>query len=176
VKRKDEYVIRFSELKEEKETFDFELGDSFFTVFENAEWEGGRIKATIEIQKRPDGLTLDFFMKGNLMVACDRCLETFPLKVKTRERLFVKYGEAEEELDANIVTVDRDENRIDLGPFFYEYLVLSIPVKKVHPEDESGEPGCDSSMIEKLNQHIIRENTETIDPRWEELKKLLDKN
>jgi hypothetical protein len=49
-------------------------------------------------------------------------------------------------------------------------------VKKVHPLNSEGNSGCDPKMIAKLNEHIITEESEIIDPRWQDLKKLLDKN
>lgn len=174
-----EYVVRFSELREDKETFEFLLGDSFFKVFQNSVWEGGEIKVLVNVLKRPDGITLDFDLKGSLRVVCDRCLELFAMRIDTVDRLFIKYGHEVEELDENVLVISRDDNQIDLSQLLYEYLVLSIPVKKVHPDKKDGSYGCNAEMLEKLNKHIVSdetEETENIDPRWDDLKKLFDKN
>jgi len=176
VKSMNEYVIRFSVLKEELETFEFSLEDKFFSFFESDAWEGGRVKVTVGARKRPDGFTLDVSLKGALLVICDRCLDTFWMDIDTNARLFVKFGNAREELDENTILVPREETQLDLSGFFYDYLVLSMPVKKVHPETENGRSLCNSNMIEKLNEHIVLKTNEKTDPRWEELKKLLDKN
>ncbi|MDA3822699.1 MAG: DUF177 domain-containing protein [Bacteroidales bacterium] len=177
-----EYVVRFSELKEDKETFEFILEESFFNVFQSNDWEGGRIKAKVDVYKRPDGISLDFDLKGTLMVVCDRCLDEFPLEIEFVDQLFVKYGQGEDELDDNVVVISRDDNQINLSQFLYEYLVLSIPVTKAHPDTEEGGSGCNPEMIEKLNKYVVSEeteaakDTENIDPRWDDLKKLFDKN
>jgi uncharacterized metal-binding protein YceD (DUF177 family) len=176
VKRKNEYVIRFSELIDEEVSFEFSLEETFFLDFESSEWQGGNILATIVARKRTDGITLNFNLEGHLDVACDRCLGTFPLAVKSRETLFVKYGHEEGELDNDVVQVSRDDNQIDVSDFLYEYLVLSIPVKRIHPSDASGNTLCDPAVIAKLEKHLLSEEKNETDPRWDDLKKLLDKN
>jgi uncharacterized protein len=176
VKKKPEYVVRFSELKEDTETYEFILEDSFFQAFSSSEWEGGRVRAIVKATKRTDGITLGFKMNGKVMVVCDRCLEMFSLPVETLQQLFIKYGEEAAELDDDVVLVPKEMNQIDLSGFFYDYLVVSIPVRRVHPDKENGESGCNQEMIEKLNKHIITEDAGKTDPRWDELKKLMDKN
>jgi uncharacterized protein len=176
VKKGSEYVVRFSELKDETETFEFLLEDSFFQFYRNSEWDGGRVNVVVDIIKRPDGITLDCQMNGGLIVTCDRCLELFNLPVGFRQRLYVKYGKEPQELDDNIVVVTREENQVNLGRFFYEYLLLSVPMKRVHPGSTGEKDGCNREMIKKLERHIVTQQIENNDPRWDELKKLIDKN
>jgi uncharacterized metal-binding protein YceD (DUF177 family) len=176
VKKHGEYVVRFSELKEDTETFEYSLEEKFFQLFSSPEWESGKIRALVRVSKRADGITLDVRLDGTLTVICDRCLDAFPHPVAVRQTLFVKYGQEEEELDANVVVVSREENQVELGTFMYEYLVLALPVRRVHPDAGDGTPGCNPDMLEKLEKHIVKEETERTDPRWDELKKLMDKN
>ena len=176
VKKNSEYVVRFSELKDDTETFEFSLQDKFFKDFKSSEWENGRVNVVADVIKRPDGITIDFEMKGELTVLCDRCLDAFARPVQFSQRLFVKYGQEPKELDDNVVVISREENQIDMGKYFYEYLVLSMPVKRVHPNRMNGESGCNREMIEKLEQHIMKNNIEDTDPRWDALKRLIDKN
>ncbi len=176
VKKNSEYVVRFSELKEDTETFEFSLLDTFFKDFQSSEWENGRINVEVFVIKRPDGFTIDFEMKGELTVLCDRCLDAFARPVHFSQRLFVKYGQEPKEIDDNVVVISREENQIDLGGYFYEYLLLSMPVKRIHPNRMNGESGCDSKMIERLEQHLVNNNIEDTDPRWDALKRLIDKN
>lgn len=176
MKKNIEYVVRFSELKEDTERFKFLLRDSFFQAYKSSDWENGFIDAMVSVEKRPDGITIDLKMIGELTVTCDRCLDPFQLPVDFTQRLYVQYGQEPEELDDNIVVVAREDNQIDLASYFYEYLVLSIPVKRVHPDNPSGDSGCNREMIEKLEEHIIDKKIEKGDPRWDDLKKLIDKN
>lgn len=171
-----DYVVRFSELNEDTETFEYSLEETFFQLFTSSEWESGKIRAVVVIAKRADGITIDFKLNGSLTVICDRCLEPFPHKVSANQTLFVKYGQEEEELDDDIIVVSREENQVNLGRFMYEYLVLALPVRRVHPDLKNGQSGCDPAMLEKLEKHIVTEETKRTDPRWDELRKLMDKN
>lgn len=176
VKGMNGYMIRFSELKENRETFEFILEESFFKFYQCSDWEGGKISVHVEAKQRADGITLDFTFAGYLRVVCDRCLDTYILDLSFEEQLFIKYGLKDEEIEDNIVIISRDENKIDLSKHFYEYLVLSLPVKKIHPDKMNGESGCNAKMIEKLEEHMIKNESDLTDSRWEDLKKLLDKN
>ncbi len=176
VKRMNEYVVRFSTLINEHETVEFSLEEKFFAFFESEIWKEGKIKVIATVSKRTDGITFDMTLKGALLVTCDRCLDSFWMDIETREKLYVKFGSEPKELDDHTVIVPREENEVDLGSFFYDYLVLALPVKKVHPETPEGTSGCNRTMIEKLNEHIVETENDETDPRWEELKKLLDKN
>lgn len=171
-----EYVVRFSEISEEAETFEFKLGDSFFKVFQSSEWQGGTIDVFLLAKKRADGITFDIKLKGELEVFCDRCLDSYKQIIEFGDRLFVKFGQEEGELDYNVVVINKDDNQIDLSQFIYEYLVLSLPVRRVHPEKSDGSSGCNSEMIKRLEKHLVTEETIDLDPRWDDLKKLLDKN
>jgi uncharacterized metal-binding protein YceD (DUF177 family) len=42
----------------------------------------------------------------------------------------------------------------------------------MHPEDEEGKSNCDPEMLKTLSQHFAED--EESDPRWDELKKLMN--
>jgi len=176
VKKNGAYVIRFQELKEDTEVFEFTLREKFFQYNTSSDWESGNVDARVVVTKRPDGITLNVNLEGELTVICDRCLDAFPFRIETGDVLYVKYGEQTGEVDDDVVIISREENRIDLESYLYEYLVLALPVKRVHPDDQEGKSTCNRQMLEKLDEHIIVEDTKETDPRWDELKKIMDKN
>jgi uncharacterized metal-binding protein YceD (DUF177 family) len=53
--------------------------------------------------------------------------------------------------------------------------MLALPLKRVHTIDKHGKNTCDPVMIKKLEEFIIVEEKEN-DPRWDELKKLMNDN
>jgi uncharacterized metal-binding protein YceD (DUF177 family) len=176
VKNKIEYMVRFPGLKDRTDTFEFLLDDSFFAFHEEADWCGGEVQVTVEMNKKPDVIALHFRLKGNVRVTCDRCLEAFSKEIETEETLFLKYGDEPGELENNILVISREQHQLDVAHFLYEVILLALPVRKVHPEGPSGQPGCNPAMIEKLEQHTVSEENKETDPRWEELKKLIEKN
>jgi uncharacterized metal-binding protein YceD (DUF177 family) len=67
------------------------------------------------------------------------------------------------------------ENELDLQQHLYEFIMLALPIKRVHPNDEEGNSTCDPVMLKKLDELIVDEEPGT-DPRWDELKKLKNYN
>jgi uncharacterized protein len=172
-KTKEEYKVRLGGPDEKVE---FELGDSFFTTRESDDWQGGEIQVTIDVLKSPGVITLEFHLRGILNITCDRCLGFYSQEIDTKQILFVKFGEESYEIDEKVIVISREEHHFDTSPFLSEFLILALPLKKVHADKEDGSSACDEKMIEKLEEHLIQEVEESIDPRWDELKKLKDKN
>jgi len=173
VKTIGEYKVR---LGGQDETVEFTLGDSFFVASENSEWGGGEINVSVALIKTSGLITLEFHLSGTLNVICDRCLEFYPEKIESRQTLFVKYGVDTGEISENVIMLSREEHHLDISPIVNEFLLLALPLRKVHADNDDGSSGCNEKMIEKLEEHLIQEVEDVIDPRWDELKKLLDKN
>jgi len=175
VKVLDEYDIPIHGLKDGIHNYSFEIKTGFFEYFENPDLPGGNLSLTLGLSKRPQFLEFDFHLSGYLSLLCDRCLEQFNYEVQVTEKLFVRFGERFEELDDNIIVIPREESRFNIAQYIYEFSVLSIPYKKVHPEDKNGQSGCDPEMIKKLNELRAEDKKNTnneIDPRWDKLKNL----
>ncbi len=171
----DEYEIPISGLKDGIHDYGFEIKTVFFEYFDNPDLPGGNLNLKLSLQKRPQFLELDFHLTGVLNLVCDRCLDVFDFDVEINEKLFVRFGEDFEELDDNIIVIPREESRLNIAQYIYEFAALSIPFKKVHPDKPKGKPGCNPEMIKKLNEFNIAEkkliNNDT-DPRWDKLKNL----
>ena len=174
----DEYVIPFYGLKEGIHEYDFEIDDSFFEYYQNQDIPGGELKIQIVLDKKSSLLELEFFIKGEMEVLCDRCLETFSNDVDIHEKLFFRFGEHHEELSDNLIVLGNNETRINVAEYLYEFAVLSLPIQKFHPENEYGESTCDKEMLKKLNEHKKNEDpaNDDIDPRWEKLKNIKKNN
>jgi uncharacterized metal-binding protein YceD (DUF177 family) len=85
-----------------------------------------------------------------------------------------KYGEEEAELSDEIIIINRDRVSLELGQYMYEFISLSIPIKKVHPkfqDDEDDDDDSEGKLIYSSETEISDEEKE-VDPRWEILKKL----
>jgi len=169
------YTISISGLKEGQHTFDFEIGNEFFEEFEESEIKEGRLKAYIEMEKRSSHLTLLVRISGTVMICCDRCLEMFARPLQCENRLLVKPGKSISDDDPDIISLSSDENEVDLRQNFYEYIHLALPIKRVHPDDKNGNSTCNPEMLKKLKELLVDEEDEKhIDPRWDDLKKLMN--
>ena len=184
-KKFSDYDIAFKGLKTGKHVFEYELENDFFELFDEPQVETGELKATVELTKHSSFLELAFHIDGFVGAPCDRCLEMMKVIVSYEGTLFVKFGETYDEPDEDIVVLPFEEHKLNIARYMYEFIVVSIPVRHVHPDNEDGTSGCDSEMIDRLNEYVVEEEAfweaeddsgDQIDPRWNELKKLINKN
>jgi uncharacterized metal-binding protein YceD (DUF177 family) len=174
VKSNRQFVIPFKGLKVGRHNFVFDIDDTFFDDYEQSEVTKGKVHAEIDLDKRANMLELHFRLSGNVMVICDRCLDEFELPIKYETALFVKFGDVNEEQTDEIIVLSHNEFEIDAAQYIYEFVHLSLPYKRVHPNDSKGRSTCNKEMLKKLDEYIIRENEDDKDPRWDELQNLLN--
>ena len=169
------YMIPFKGLKEGGYSFEFNIDSEFFERFEESEINEGKLSAIVEVNKRTTHLDLLINISGTVMVSCDRCLEIFSYPINCKNRLIVKFEEDISNDDTDVIYLSVDEYELDLRQHFYEFIYLALPIRRVHLPDENGETGCSPEMIKKLNKLLIAEEKQnSIDPRWGELKKLMN--
>ncbi len=169
------YTIPLSGLKEGRHNIDFEIDNKFFEKFEESEVKEGSLVANIALDKMSAHADLAIRISGTVRVCCDRCLEMFSHPVFCENRLLVKFGQNQDETDPDILYLPFGESELDMQQHLYEFIMLALPIKRVHPNDEEGNSTCDPIMLKKLDELIVDEESET-DPRWDELKKLMNNN
>jgi uncharacterized metal-binding protein YceD (DUF177 family) len=169
------FTIPVSGIKEGHHTIKFEINKEFFDLFEESEIKDGELIAIAGIEKSSTHLDLDIKISGKVRVCCDRCLEMFDQPMECENRLLVKFGHEKDESDPEIITLPRDEHELDLKQYFYEFIHLALPIQRIHPDNAEGISTCDPAMLQKLKEHLVEEDSGT-DPRWDELKKLMNDN
>jgi uncharacterized protein len=168
------YEIAFKGLKEGHHVFNFDIDDKFFEMYENSEVSHGKLTAEVKVIKQTTLMTLEFAVKGKVELQCDNCLENYLQPIKTKHKVYVKFGSQNDEYD-DIIVLSQDEYQINIAYNLYELIILGLPLRHIHPKKE-----CDPEMIKKLNEYLVDEVVEPIednnpiDERWSELKKLLD--
>jgi uncharacterized metal-binding protein YceD (DUF177 family) len=151
-----EYIIQFKGLKEGVHEFVFTIDKPFFEAFEYLAVPDGHVDVKVELDKNSTFLDLNFDLKGEMLVQCDRCLDYFDLPVDYNGHLVVRFSEAEKEPDEEVLWVHPDEYELNLKHYLYECLSLSVPIRKVHPDLPNGESGCNPEMLNKLNEYLIK--------------------
>ncbi len=168
-----DFNINIVGLSNKKHTYRFELNDSFF------EWQGRQIVETgafnvdLVLDKHPTFIEAHFEITGQARLICDRSLEPFDQHMRIKRNLIFKYGEENKEVSEEIVVIARDTDQLAVAQYLYEFICLEIPIKKIHPrfggtDDLEGEGRVVYQSAPSEND----EQQETIDPRWEKLKKL----
>ena len=169
------YTIALIGLKEGHHTFEFEIGKEFFEKFEESEIKEGSLITVIDIEKRPSHSDVVISISGSVRISCDRCLEVFSHPVSCENKLLVKFGKSLEDSDPDILSIPSDEHELDLQQHIYEFIHLAMPIRRVHPNDKKGNSTCDPIMLKKLEELVIDEDVDN-DPRWDELKRLMNDN
>ncbi len=166
------YILHFSGLSLGEHKFQYDISDDFFAAFENTEIEQAAINVVLTLEKQERMLILHFDLNGSINVMCDRCLDRFDFPIKGNERLIVKIGEVWEEENEEVILIPEHEHTVDISGFIYDILILMLPIRVIHPEDENGKSDCNPDILEKIESHTKHET----DPRWDSLKDLINEN
>ncbi|MEZ4971378.1 MAG: DUF177 domain-containing protein [Flavobacteriaceae bacterium] len=169
-----EFVIPFSGLKQGKHEFEYTIENTFFESFEYDEFNGADIKLDVTLNKMSTMMELEMKAVGTVNVDCDLTSEPYDQKIKADLELVVKFGEEYNNDNDEILIIPHGEHQINIAQYVYEMLVLSVPLKKVHPGVLDGTLHSEVlDKLEELQPKDTKENKEDIDPRWDALKKLL---
>ena len=155
--------------------FRFEIGEPFFQAFGNNPIKDADCSVRVSVIRHQTLLDVACEVTGFVVVECDRCLEDLTLKVDIEPHLMVGFGSVEVDEDAagdeDVLVLDPTEKELDLNQFVYDYVCLSLPLVKVHPEGK-----CNPEMLRYLTDREGNGNpgeAETSRP-FEGLKDLLE--
>lgn len=171
--RAADFKVNIIGLSLKSHRFDFSFGDDFFKLYGTTLLESGQFDAEITLEKRETLIEGNFRIRGVAHVVCDRSLEPFDQPMDIDRRIIFKYGEEEKELSEEIVLITREQAALDLGQYIYELITVNLPMKRLHPrfhEDENTED--DIQLVYSSPVDESKKEEDTIDPRWEKLKKL----
>lgn len=156
-----DFNIVFTGLKIGKHTFEYEIDNQFFALFEYKEFDNANIKINAVLDKKTTFMELHLSHKGFVNVPCDSSNENFDLPIKGSLKLIIKFGDVFNDEHDEILILPHGEYQFNLAQYIYETTVLSVPFKKVNPDRKR----------DKTKKEEIK--TENIDPRWDKLKQLL---
>jgi uncharacterized metal-binding protein YceD (DUF177 family) len=175
MKQLNEFLIPFIGLKLGKHQFEYQVNKTFFEDFDFDEFENSDIKVNVVLEKKSTFMELTLKHKGTVNVPCDLTGELFDLPIKGKINVVVQFGEQFNNDNEELLILPHGEHQLDVKQYVYEMIVLSVPLKKVHPGVKDGT--LKTPVLDKLNELSSKDqnkNTEEeIDPRWDKLKKLL---
>ncbi|MDR1881415.1 MAG: DUF177 domain-containing protein [Prevotella sp.] len=154
------YNIPLRGLPEGEREFKYDLDKSFFALIDDGtvDVKKGDLKVAVSLKKTSVAFELSFDINGAVQTPCDRCLDDISIDVATRNRLIVKFGKEYSEESDEIVIIPEEDGEINIAWFLYEFIILSLPAKKVHP------PGtCNKAMSSRLNKHKAKSMDDTDD-------------
>lgn len=171
-----DFNIQFIGLKLGEHRFEYDINRTFFKEFEFDEFNDAALKANVILNKKTTLLELHFDISGTINVNCDITNESYDQNISNEFDLVVKFGDEYNDENEEILIIPHGEYEINVAQYIYEFIVLSVPTKLIHPGVSDGT--LDSDIFKKLDELRPKDidnndNNEEIDPRWNTLKKLL---
>ena len=125
------FVVKLVGLAKGSSPITWTVGREFFEEFGNTDILDADL--TVRASLSNHGLTIDVScdIEGTVTVACDRCLEDLVIPVET------SFEE----------TYTPESDELDMGQEVYDYVCISIPIQRVHPDGE-----CNSETTKYLSK------------------------
>lgn len=154
------FTINFASLADGEHVFDYQIDDKFLNHFEAALVKEGQIDVHLTLLKYLNSLELNFELEGTVLTPCDVCAEEFSLPIEGSEQIIVKlvHEIPQQDDEYNVVYLKEGSNSINVAEMIYELIMLSLPIRKVHPLDENGHSTCDPAVLAYLQEHRVEPN------------------
>ncbi len=135
-----------------------------------------RLRASLTFNKQDDSLRIQCEIAADAALICDRSLDSFETELESAYEVVFQLGAEEEleELSGTLRKLNPSQNTIDITRELRDTVLLSIPVKKIHPRYVK-----DGDITEFEASFGDNDNDARHDPRWDaltELKQRIEKN
>lgn len=158
--------ININNLKEGEHEFGFSISPEDLGIDE-VDFDKD-IVVIVRLYKSGNQFHADINLTGIFKLECDRCLDEFDSHFSKDFEMIYKYDFAQNEIpvkDEDIKFINPNSKFIDLKEDIRDYLLLSVPMRKV-PGESKGE--CNVCHRE-VSQMLTIERPEEINPVWEKL-------
>ncbi len=175
MKHNREFEIAWQGLKLGVHEFTFSIGSDFMKEHgapeEFMDWHA---EVKLKFDRQTSFFQLHFDIAGFVTAPCDRCGDDFKLEIWDEFDLLVKLtgdvdDEEESEEEADIAFIPRSETVLDISKWIYEFVLLSIPIQKLHRDHPDGSPGCNPEALKLLNRLSEHEEATTHNTIWKGL-------
>ncbi len=144
-----------------KHVFSRHLSKEFFEEFGCSDIIDADVDADFFLEKSGGFIGIDCTLEGSVTVPCDRCSEPLELPLSRNVKLSVKFGDGPSAEDVSSGEEEREtvylpegEIVMDMAQTVYDYCMLSIPLKKTHPEGK-----CNPAVMKYLVSEMPDEDS-----------------
>ncbi|MDX2302155.1 MAG: DUF177 domain-containing protein [Microscillaceae bacterium] len=177
----EDYSISIANLKNQEYPYQFTIDKGFFDLFDYGLVQNGELTVDLNLIKSDTLIQLFFTIQGYVWLVCDRSLEEFEYPLYVQEKLILKFGEENAQISEELELISRNTLEINIAQYLYEFIGISIPMKKLHPRFQTEEDDSESDSVLVYSSVEVDPNTseeleddqnQEVDPRWQILKKL----
>ena len=156
---------------------EFEVGDDFFEQVGDTLIQAVTVQVKVHLVKYGTHVDTTFHLSGTVKIPCDRCGVYYPHPVDETQRIIYTFDEDMDFEGYEVMYVRPHEPMLSLVQELYDFINLAVPIRKVPPIEIhlcAPEVLKVLGLDEKGNPLPRSSKKETIDPRWEQLRKLKD--
>lgn len=174
------FDIAFVGLKNGIHHFSYPIDDAFFETFSSPDFQDSKLSVHLTMDKKDNFFLLDFDITGSIEVHCDRCGALFEMSIWDEFPLVVKrvYNlstiKEEDDEDSDVAFIAQQESILNVAKWVYEFALLSIPMQRVHPNDENGNSTCNPAVLKKL-EDMEKDKKTKENPIWKGLEQFRSK-
>jgi len=169
--RSNQFLLKFVGLKDGDHKFEYKLDNNFFITHGYLDFNSCNINVKVQLIKKVTVLELNIIGDGITNINCTLSNESFDYSINSKMKVLVKFGEKYDDSNDELIILPHGSHTIELDQLLYEMIVLSMPIRNVHPGIEDG--SLKSDILNRLKDFDInKEKSSNFDPRWEKLKQL----
>lgn len=189
-----DYKLPLKSLPEGTHEYEYHLDKVFFKNMESEDVHNADLLVKLTVVHKSDLYDLTFNIEGVVTLICDRCLDDLEMPIDTTYHISVRYGDEYNDESDDLLVIPEADNYLNTAYMIYDTVVLSIPIKHVHPmgkcnrqmsamlkkhrATERGASDEDTELEESLIEEIDSIDAgaalpeQPADPRWDALRKL----
>ena len=170
------YELAFVGLKQGIHEFEYALDKEFFSERSASDLPTMCAQVKLTLDKHVGFMMLKFEVSGQSEGHCDRCGNLLQLELWDDFNMVVKLVEHPEQMnnqeeDPDVYYISRTESHLNMEPWLYEFVMLSIPLQQVCPTDNSGKSTCNPEVLEKLEKMRHEQQKASANSIWKGLDK-----
>ncbi len=180
MKHNREFEIAWQGMKPGVHEFQYNIDSRFMQEHGEHEQDYSNLDVLVKMRfdKQTNFFLLHFDVDGNMQVPCDRCGDEFLLRLWDEFDLIIKLASEDATIiddEDEVVFIPRTETVLDISPWIYEFVKLSIPLQRIHPESLDGISGCNPNALDLLQHLSEEEQHEQVNNIWKGLDALKGK-
>lgn len=174
MKHNREFEIAWQGLKPGIHEFQYNIDTRFMQEHGEHDQDYSNLQVLVKLKfdKQTNFFLLHLDVDGIMQVPCDRCGDDFELRLWDEFDLIIKLANEDATTiddEDDVVFIPRNETVLDISPWLYEYVKLSIPLQRIHPALADGTSGCNPNALNLLHHLTEEEQHQKVNNIWKGL-------
>lgn len=142
------YNIPLKTLSNGTYEYEYQLDKQFFADMDSADIRDAALDVKVTVKYDGVAYDLDFVIKGEITILCDRCLDEMQWPIDATYHITVKYGDDYRDDSDDVIEIPYRDTQLNVSYMIYDTVTLAIPIKHVHPVGQ-----CNKQMSALLRRH-----------------------